>query len=93
VADLLVVAVMLLSALAPFALATFWMQRGMVGYTLTLIALIGAGLLVAGWGASRPIGLDPVSAMGAVLLVFAPAICGCGAGTLLGWLIYRRRFT
>jgi len=92
-ADLLVVALMTVAALVPFALATFWMQRGRVGATLVVLALVLAGLMISGWGALTPIGLDPGQALSAALLVFLPALCGGCAGALLGWLIYRRRYT
>ena len=82
---------MVVAALAPFALATFWMQRGKVGYTLTLFSIAGAALGIAFFAASRPIGFDPVRAMSWAMLFFLPATLGCSAGALLGWLIYRRR--
>lgn len=91
-ADLLVIVLMVVAAFAPLALATFWMQRGKVGYTLTLFTLIGTGLTVALFIASRPTDIDPVQAMSWALLFFLPALIGCAAGALLGWLIYRRRF-
>ena len=91
-ADVLVVLLMVVAAFAPFALATWWMQRGRVGYTLTLFSLAGAALTLSIFAASRPVGVDPVQAMSWAMLFFLPAVLGCSAGALLGWLIYRRRF-
>ena len=91
-ANVLVVILMIVAAFAPLALANYWMQRGKVGYTLTLFTLIGTGFTVALFVASRPTDLDPVQAMSWALLFFLPALIGCMAGAFLGWLIYRRRF-
>lgn len=91
-ADVLVILLMVIAAFGPFGLATWWMQRGKVGYTLTLFSLAGAALAITVFGASRPIGLDPVQSMSWAMLFFLPAVLGCCAGALLGWLIYRRRF-
>lgn len=90
-ADLLVLAMMLAAALCPFALATHWMQHGKVGYTLTLCSGVGGALAIAIFTSTRLMGVNPVHAMSVGLLVLLPATLGCLAGTLLGWLIYRRR--
>ncbi|MEL6571927.1 MAG: UDP-N-acetylmuramate--alanine ligase [Pseudomonadota bacterium] len=90
-ADLLVFGLMFLSAMAPFGLATMWMQRGKVGYTLTLISVLGALLVLALFASVRLLGVHPMNAMSAAMLVFLPSTIGCAAGALLGWLIYRRR--
>jgi hypothetical protein len=82
---------MIVAAMLPLTLATFWMQRGKVGYTLTLFSVLGACLAIAAFGSTRPIGVNPVHAISAAMLVFLPATLGCAAGALLGWLIYRRR--
>lgn len=90
-ADVVVVVMMLTAASVPFVLATRWMQRGKVGYTLTLFSLLGAGLAIALFTSTRLMGVNPVNAMSAALLVFLPATLGSMAGALLGWLIYQRR--
>ncbi len=82
---------MLFSAMAPFGLATLWMQRGKVGYTLTLFSVLGAFLALAMFASVRLLGVHPLNAMSAAMLVFLPGTIGCAAGALLGWLIYRRR--
>lgn len=90
-ADLLVLLLMTVAAMAPFALCTFWMMRGLVGYPLTMVSVFGAGLAIAIFASSRPAGVDPVTAISAGLLVFLPGTLGSMAGALLGWMIYRRR--
>ncbi len=90
-ADFLVLALMVTSALVPFALCTMWMQRGKVGYPLTLFSVFAALLAFGMFAATRWIGVDPVGAMSGTMLVFLPGTLGCIAGGLLGWLIYRRR--
>lgn len=90
-ANVLVLLLMIMSALLPFAFATNWMQRGKVGYTLSLFSVIGACLTIAIYASSRLTGIHPVNAMSAAMLVFLPGTLGCMAGALLGWLIYRRR--
>ena len=90
-ATVLVFILMLTSGLAPFALCTLWMQRGKVGYALTLFSVLAALLTLSVYAASRWIGIDPIGAMSSAMLVFLPGTIGCVAGSLLGWLIYRRR--
>lgn len=91
-ANVLVLTLMLTSALVPFALCTLWMQRGKVGYPLTLFSLFAAFLAFGLFASSRWVGVDPIQAMSATMLVFLPGTIGCVAGGLLGWLIYRRRY-
>ena len=91
-ADVLVLLLMVACAMIPFALAAYWLQRGKVGYGLTLMSVLGACLAIAIYAASHFIGVDPVRAMSSAMLVFAPGTLGSAAGGLLGWLIYRRRY-
>lgn len=90
-ADVAVLFVMLASGLIPFALSARWMTRGRVGWTLTLFAVLGACLAIAMQASTRLMGVDPIKAIGAALLVFLPATVGCMVGAVLGWLIERRR--
>lgn len=82
---------MFVSAVTPFVLATLWMQRGKVGYTLTLFSVLAAFLVLALFASVRLLGIHPRDAMSSAMLVFFPGTIGCVAGALLGWLIYRRR--
>lgn len=90
-ADFLVLLLMSACGLIPFALAARWMSRGRVGWTLTLFAVLGAGLAISTHASTRLMGVDPIKAIGAALLVFLPATIGCAVGAFLGWLIERRR--
>ena len=90
-ADVLVLVTMLIAAFFPFVLATRWMQRGKVGYTLTLFSILGAALTISIFTSTRLMGVNPVNAMSLGMLIFLPATLGSMAGGLLGWLIYRRR--
>jgi hypothetical protein len=90
-ADFFVLALMAVCALVPCAIAAMWMQRGKVGFTLTLFALLGAGLALSMQASTRLMGVDPIQAIGAALLVFLPATIGCAVGALLGWMVDRRR--
>ena len=85
-----ILGLMLLAALLPFALLTHLMRIGKDGAALTLLSLTGGVLAILLFAAGRPMGLDPVGAMTAALLVALPALLGGGAGALLGWLIRRR---
>ncbi|MFT5966774.1 MAG: membrane protein YqaA with SNARE-associated domain [Yoonia sp.] len=40
---------------------------------------------------TRLMGVDPIKAIGAALIVFLPATIGCAVGALLGWMIERPR--
>ena len=90
-ADFLVLCLMAFASLVPFALAATWMKAGKVGWTLTLFAILGACLAVSMQASTRLMGVDPIKAIGAALLVFLPATIGCVAGAAVGWLIERRR--
>jgi len=90
-ADFLVLLLMSFSGLVPFGLSAAWMSRGRVGWTLTLFALLGAGLALSMQASTQFLGVDPIKAIGAALLVFLPATIGCMVGAFLGWLIERRR--
>lgn len=82
---------MLISAFAAFLLATRWMERGKSGAALTLISLTGASFVILFYAAQGTLGLDPVQAISWALLFALPATAGACAGTLLGWLIRKRR--
>ena len=90
-ANVLVLFVMSAAGVIPFFLAAAWMKAGKVGYTLTLFSILGACLVIAMQASSRLMGVDPIKAIGAALLVFLPATIGCAVGALLGWMIERRR--
>ena len=90
-ADFLVLLLMVAAGVIPCAIAAVWMSRGKVGWTLTMFAVLGACLAISTQASTRLMGIDPIKAIGAALLVFLPATIGCAAGALLGWLIERRR--
>ena len=90
-ADFFVLLLMVAAGLAPCAIAAVWMSRGRVGWSLTMFAILGACLALSMQASTRLMGVDPIKAIGAALLVFMPATIGCAAGALLGWLIERRR--
>lgn len=90
-ANFLVLLLMSASGLVPFLVAAAWMKAGKVGYTMTLFAILGACLAISVQASTRLMGVDPIKAIGAALLVFLPATIGCAVGALLGWMIERRR--
>jgi hypothetical protein len=90
-ANFLVLVLMTASGLIPFFAAAIWMKAGKVGYTLTLFAILGACLAISMQASTRLMGVDPIKAIGAALLVFLPATIGCAVGALLGWMLERRR--
>ena len=89
-AGLAVFALMLAAAMLPFGLVTVLVRGGQAGLALTLSSVIGATLAIFLFAAGRPFGIDPVFAMAAAMLVCFPALLGCAAGGLLGWLMRKR---
>ena len=81
---------MLASAMLPFALLTWLVRQGHAGWALTVPSVLGAVFAVLLYASGRPFGIDPLVAMGGALLVCLPALLGCAAGGLLGWLLRRR---
>ncbi|WP_333712867.1 UDP-N-acetylmuramate--alanine ligase [Yoonia sp.] len=85
-----VIGVMLVCALVPFALTTFLLRRGQAGWALTLASLVGAVLTILLFASGRPMGIDPVFAMTLAMLGAFPAFLGCMAGGVLGWMLRKR---
>jgi membrane protein YqaA with SNARE-associated domain len=90
-ANVLVLFVMFAAGMIPLLVSTAWMKAGKVGYTLTLFSILGACLAISMQASTRLMGIDPIKAIGAALIVFLPATIGCAVGALLGWMIERRR--
>ncbi len=88
--QLLVFGGMLICAMVPFVLMTWLMRGGQTGLALTIISVIGATLVVFIYASGRPFGVDPVLAMSIAMLACVPALLGCAAGMLLGWLLRRQ---
>jgi len=82
--------VMLACAGLPFWLLTKLMRDGQSGLALTIISVVGATLAIFFFASGRPIGVEPVFAMGVALLICVPAFLGCASGMLLGWLLRKR---
>ena len=89
--DWMSMGVMLVSAFVPMIIMLALMRAQKSGAALTLIAILGAALIIAVFGAGRSMGNEMLIAVGFVMLVALPACLGAGAGALLGWLIVRRR--
>ena len=89
-AELTIFAVMLVCAVIPFVWLTQLVRGGRSGLALTIGSVVGAALAISLFAAGRPFGVDPVQAMGLAMLVFLPALLGCAAGGLLGWMLRRR---
>jgi hypothetical protein len=81
---------MLVCAMIPFFIVTRLMRAGEVGFTLTIIAVIGGTFAIFLYASGRPFGVDPVLAMGISMLACVPALLGSLSGALLGWLIRKR---
>ena len=90
-ADIGVLVVMLICGGVPFIILCKLMIMGKTGLALTLIAILGAALMISMYASTRPMGIDPLSAIIAGLVFLTPAMAGGLAGVVLGWLIYRRR--
>jgi len=56
-----------------------------------VLSILGAALAILIFATNRYIGIDFVQAWTIALLFVLPALMGAGAGTLLGWLIRKRR--
>ena len=89
--DVLIVGCMILCALFPMVWLTYLMIRGKSGLTLTVLSLLGAALVILVFATSRQIGIEPVRAWAIALIFVLPAMIGASSGTLLGWLVRRRR--
>ena len=89
-AELTIIAIMLACAGIPLVWLTQLVRSGRGGLALTIGSIVGGALAVALFAAGRPFGVDPVQAMGVSLLVLLPALLGCLAGGLLGWIMRRR---
>ena len=81
---------MLAAAMIPFGLLTLLVRRGQGGLALTIACVIGGTFAIFLFAAGRPFGIDPVFAMGVAMLVCFPALLGCAAGGLLGWLLRKQ---
>ena len=88
--QLLVLGLMLTCAMLPFVLMTKLMREGQSGLALTIISVIGATLVIFIYASGRPFGVDPIFAMTVAMLACVPALLGCIAGALLGWLLRRQ---
>ena len=89
-AELMIFAGMLAAAMVPFALLTVLVRGGQSGLALTIASIIGGALALFLFAAGRPIGVDPIFAMGLSMLGLLPALMGCAAGGLLGWMLSKR---
>lgn len=87
----LLIAAMTACGLIPMFWLNYLMIRGKAGLVLTVLSVLGAVLVILVFATSRPIGIDPLRAWTIALLFVLPALLGAMAGTLLGWLIRRRR--
>ncbi len=81
---------MVFAALVPFGILVKLVRGGHAGWSMTLLSVIGALLLVLLYATGRPFGINPVLAMSLALLVVLPAVLGGGAGAVLGWLLRKR---
>lgn len=81
---------MLACAGVPFALLAKLMRAGQSGWSLTIVSVIGAILVILIFASGRPIGIEPVFAMTLAMLAFVPAFLGSTAGAFLGWLLRRQ---
>ena len=73
-----------------FFLLVRLVRGGQAGLAVSIVSIIGAGLVVLLYAAGRPTGIDPVRAMSGALLFLLPAMMGGLAGGALGWLLRRR---
>ena len=89
-AELTIFVIMLACAVIPFVWLTRLVRGGRTGAALTVGSVIGGALAISLFAAGRPFGVDPVQAMGLAMLLLVPALLGCLAGGLLGWLLRRR---
>lgn len=85
-----IIGAMTFCALLPFALLVKLVRGGHAGWSISLLSVLGACLMILMFATGRPFGINPAFAMTAALLVFLPALLGGSAGALLGWLLRRR---
>lgn len=85
-----IIGIMAGCALVAFFLLVRLVRGGHSGLALSILSIIGAGLVVLLYAAGRPTGVDPVRAMSAALLFALPALAGGLAGGALGWLLRQR---
>ena len=88
--QLLIFGVMLTCAILPFLLLSRLVRSGQSGLALSIASIIGATFAVFFYASGRPFGIEPFFAMGVAMLICVPAMLGCAAGALLGWLLRRR---
>ena len=88
--ELTVLGAMLFCAMLPFALLTRLVRSGRNGLALTITSVIGAVFVILIFASGRPFGIHPVFAMTTAMLACLPALLGCSAGALLGWLLRRQ---
>ena len=89
-AEITIIAIMLICAAIPFVWLTQLVRSGKSGLALTIGSVIGGALAIALFASGRPYGVDPVQAMGVSMLLLLPALLGCCAGGLLGWMLRKR---
>ncbi|MFO8127583.1 UDP-N-acetylmuramate--alanine ligase [Yoonia sp.] len=89
-AEILILGIMLISAVVPFALLTKLMRGGQSGLTLAIVSAIGGTLAIFIYASGRPFGIEPVFAMAVAMIGCVPALLGATAGALLGWLLRRQ---
>lgn len=87
----LIIAAMTACGIILMVWLTYLMVRGKAGLALTVLSLLGAVLVILVFATGTPIGIDPLQAWTVALLFVLPALIGALSGTLLGWLIRRRR--
>ena len=88
--NLAVIGAMIVAAFLPLSLMAYLVRAGANGLALTLVAIVGGVCAIFWFAAGRPYGVDPVLAMGVVMLLCVPALLGAAAGALLGWLLRRQ---
>jgi hypothetical protein len=88
--QLMIFGVMLTCAILPFLLLSRLVRSGQSGLALSIASLIGATFAIFFYESGRPLGIEPFFAMSMAMLVCVPALLGCAAGALLGWLLRKR---
>jgi uncharacterized membrane protein YGL010W len=82
--------VMLTCAILPFLLLSRLIRSGQSGLALSIASVIGATFAIFFYASGRPFGIDPFFAISMAMLICVPALLGCAAGTLLGWILRKR---
>lgn len=85
-----VILVMLASALAMFFSVLRLARDGQFGAVVTVLSVLGGAAMVLYYASGRPFGIDPVVALGLLLLGVFPALLGGGAGAILGRILRQR---